>query len=143
MQKIATVDDSLSVLTYAPDEDALKAISDEGFATLVNLREEGENGQILSPGEEGEKAAAQGLQYLHFPVAPAQIGPTAARGLADRFDGLPKPVAIHCASGKRAGLVGIAALALSRGEDSAWAASKAQAAGLDVDEGALARLMAD
>lgn len=94
------------------DCDALRDLRDRGYRKVVNLRTDGEKDAPLSPTAEGEEARKTGLAYLHFPTAPDGLTAEYARELHDRIASLPKPVAIHCASGKRAGVMALGVLGL-------------------------------
>ena len=92
-----------------PSEQDLKALASEGFATVVNLRRAGEPNQPLSPEEEGEAAARQGLRYLHIPVDGTNIDEATIQRFKEEVAQLPGPVFVHCASGRRAEAVASAA----------------------------------
>lgn len=92
-----------------PSEQDLKALASEGFAAVVNLRQAGEPNQPLSPEEEGEAAAREGLRYLHIPVDGKNIDASTIKRFRDEVAQLPGPIFVHCASGRRAEAVASAA----------------------------------
>ncbi|EKV28887.1 hypothetical protein C882_0650 [Caenispirillum salinarum AK4] len=98
------VTDRYTIEKTPPTEDRVGHLSREGYRSLVNLRTHGEQNEVLSPGEEGKVADAHGLAYLNIPVSPQDINHDTADRFHDEVSRLPGPVAIHCASGRRAGL---------------------------------------
>lgn len=82
MDRVATIDDQISVLTYPPEADDLKELANTGFKTIVNLRSAGENGEVLSPDAEAIESRDLGLNYLHFPLSPTDLTHASAKELA-------------------------------------------------------------
>ena len=89
--------------TGALDPDvAMPGIKKMGFASVINLREAGEQGAI-DPEEERKEAEAAGLRYFHVPFN----GSAPDRKSADAFLAAirtpgAEPALIHCAAGNRA-----------------------------------------
>lgn len=103
------ISDKVIVAKTPPNEQDLKDFASEGFAAVVNLRQRGEANQPLSPEQEGEAAARQGLRYLHIPVDGKNIDASTIQRFRDGVAQLPGPVLVHCASGRRAEVVASAA----------------------------------
>lgn len=140
MTRLIELDQDHVIAADAPDAADLDSLRQRGFRSLVNLRLAGEADQRLSPEREGEEAERRGIAYLHFPVRPDDLGPDKVREFQQKLDRLPKPVAIHCASGKRAGLMAVAA----RGEDRLAAGLEAvRAGGIDLPENRLRAMTPD
>ena len=137
----ANIDDNLSVLTFPPEAQDMQDLAGAGFKSIVNLRQEAEKGEKLSPQAEAEKARESGLKYLHFPVSPADLTAANAKEFADKLEQLPSPVAIHCASGRRASLMGLASWAQQNGCDATAAAERGQKSGLKISEADLSPLL--
>lgn len=120
-----------------PSEEQLGQLAREGVKTVVNLRTEGEEDQPFSPAEEGEKVRALGMRYLHIPVSSKE--PRAEQ--VDRFrgevPGLPGPVFVHCAKGKRAGAFAMMHQAVEAGWSGEEALRKAERMGFECDVPAL------
>jgi uncharacterized protein (TIGR01244 family) len=129
MTRTIDLTSDLAVAPNAPDRDALRNLHDRGYRTVVNLRTDGEKDAPLSPAAEGEEARKIGLAYLHFPTAPDGLNADQARELRDRIATMQKPVAIHCASGKRAGVMALGVLGLDDFDDACKALIDA---GIDV-----------
>ncbi|MBI3468704.1 MAG: protein tyrosine phosphatase family protein [Planctomycetes bacterium] len=85
-----------------PSESQLQELAKEGFKTVVNLRTAGEREQPLSPEEEGARAMALGMQYLHIPVSGQQMLPEQVDQFRRDLARLPGPVFVHCYKGTRA-----------------------------------------
>ena len=119
-----------------PTEDDLKALKDEGYVGLINLRNDGEPEQPLDTSAEGERARALGLDYLHYGVGSAPLTEegvsSVRRFLDDHADG---KTLVHCRKGGRAA----ALVLLCRAEAENWspeeAIAKGKALGLSVDGG--------
>lgn len=137
----AKIDDSITVLRFAPEADDLQCLAAAGVKAVVNLRQAGEQGEKLSPQAEAEEAHASGLKYLHCPVSPADLTAVTTRYFAAKPGELPGPVAIHCASGRRASLKGLASWAQRTGGDAAKAAERGRQSGLEVSEADLSPLL--
>lgn len=103
------ISDKIIVGKIPPSERDLESLASEGFAAVVNLRRAGEPNQPLSPEEEGEAAARQGMRYVHIPVDGANIDSATIQRFKDEVSQLPGPVFVHCASGRRAQAVASAA----------------------------------
>ena len=119
-----------------PDGEDLKALVAEGYIGVVNLRNEGEPEQPLSPSAEGETVKALGLNYLHVGVGAA---PLSQEGVGAFCLFLDEHAAgrtlVHCRKAGRA--VALVALYLARKEG--WTANdvavKAGEHGLKLDGG--------
>src|SRR5262249_47826071 len=88
-----------------PTEDDLSPLKSEGYAGVVNLRNAGEPEQPMSPSEEGQKAKALGMDYLHYGVGGSpltQQGVTAVCDFVDRHAQVGQKVLVHCRKGPRA-----------------------------------------
>lgn len=117
----------------AADLEALKA---EGYAGVVNLRNDGEPEQPISTAQEGEIARSVGLDYLHCGFGGAPFDPSgvaAVMDFLDRHSG--EKVLVHCRSGGRASAVLLVREAQARGWSASEAAEKGRAMGLDVKGG--------
>jgi uncharacterized protein (TIGR01244 family) len=139
--KRADIDNSFSILMFAPEADDLLRLADDGFKTIVSLRHAGEQGEKLNPQEESEEARESGLEFLHYPMSPSDLTASSVKELAAELGRLPGPVAIHCASGRRASLMGLAMWAQQKDCDAAEAAERGREAGLEISETDLSPLL--
>jgi uncharacterized protein (TIGR01244 family) len=123
------VNDALFVGRGQPSEEELRALAAEGFASVVDLRQGGEGGQVLSPPLEAAASGRHGLRYLHLPTPTDRID----AAMLDRFHRalkeLPAPVFVHCASGKRSGTFALASATIESGQDGHAAVERIAAEG--------------
>lgn len=103
MHDYIRIDNHCAVGKGHPDAEALTELRDQGFRAVVNLRTQDEQNQPLSPEQEGDTVRRLGMDYLHIPVSPQALAPELVDRFCEQVAHLPKPVYIHCASGKRSG----------------------------------------
>ena len=119
-----------------PTEADLKALKDEGYVAVVNLRNDGEPEQPLSTSAERERAEALGLDYLHYGVGSAPLSEegvsSVGRFLDEHTDG---KTLVHCRKGGRAA----ALVLIYKAEAESWppdeAVARGNALGLGVEGG--------
>jgi uncharacterized protein (TIGR01244 family) len=115
--KWTDVSSGISVADGQPARAELATLAEQGFAAVVNLREEGEADERMSPAEEGEAVRTSGMSYLHVPFSLRD--PAAASAAVDDFrreiSGLPGRVLVHCGSGRRAAALTAIHLGLKEG----------------------------
>jgi uncharacterized protein (TIGR01244 family) len=109
--------------------EAMKAVKEMGFASVVNLREASEEGSNVDA--ESAAAAGVGLRYIHIPMNSAS--PDAA--VFDRFVEASRapenqPMFVYCRSGNRAAAVWLAKRIVVDGWTVNRAAEEAEALGL-------------
>jgi uncharacterized protein (TIGR01244 family) len=121
-----------------PTDADLKQLKAEGYAGVVNLRNDGEPEQPLSTTEEGAIARELGMEYLHYGVGAAPLSAAGVNAVADFIEQHaqgPNRVLVHCRRGGRA----IALLLLQQARANNWNAdeviAKGKAIGLEVDGG--------
>ncbi len=125
------INGGLSVDTGQPTREELARLAQEGFKTVVNLRTAGEQNQPLSPEAEGEVARQAGLDYVHIPVASTDPRPEQVDQFRKKLAGVPGPVLVHCASGKRSGAFAILQVASQERLLGEAALSRAKELGFD------------
>lgn len=96
-------------------EEEVERLPQEGFKTVVNLREPGEQDQPISPDEERRLVEAAGMKYLHIPVSGKDMKPELVDRFRQELKTLPGPVFVHCHKGKRAGAFAMMAAAVDAG----------------------------
>ncbi len=117
-----------------PAKDDLAQIAKDGFKTVINFREDGEENQPMRPTEEQKLVESLGMTYLSLPVSMNDLGPETVDNFREKFKQLPKPAYAHCASGKRAGamvLMNMACEAKWSGEETL---EKAHSMGFECDQ---------
>ncbi len=119
-----------------PTEADLRALKDQGFVGVVNLRNEGEPDQPIGPSAEAKLAEAIGLEYLHYGVSNQPLSPEGVKAVSDfltRHEG--EKVLVHCRSGGRASALVLLHEARKNGWTAEEAVEKGRAMGLDVKGG--------
>jgi uncharacterized protein (TIGR01244 family) len=114
----------------ATTPEAMRAVKDMGFASVVNLREASEPNANVDA--ESAAAKAAGLRYVHLPLNRESPDP----GVADRFvavarDPANQPMFIHCASGNRAAAMWLIKRAVVDGWSIDRAMKEAESLGLE------------
>lgn len=143
MQNYIRIDDNYAVGKGPPDTETLAALQHEGFRAVVNLRTRGEENEPLDPDQEGDTVRAQGMEYVHLPVSAEEMDSERVDQFRDRIAELPKPVYVHCASGKRSGAFTMMHYAVEyalSGEDTL---DQAQQMGFECDTPALENFVRD
>lgn len=119
-----------------PTEDDLKTLKAEGYAGVVNLRNDGEPEQPMGTAAEGEKARALGLDYLHYGVGSAPLSESGVQSVIDFLNRhSADKVLVHCRKGGRAAALVLLDQAQRNGWSADEAVAKGKAMGLDVDGG--------
>jgi uncharacterized protein (TIGR01244 family) len=126
------------VIGDQPTEADLAEFKKQGFSGVVNLRNDGEPDQPMNTVQEGEKARALGLDYLHYGVGSAPLthqGVTAVCDFIAQHGKGASKVLVHCRRGPRA----VALVLLQQARANTWSASevisKGKAMGLEVEGG--------
>ena len=122
-----------------PDEAALEVFADSGYATVIDLRGEGEDRGF----DEAAVVEELGLHYVTLPIASGgEITFDNARKLDELLQAYPGPVLVHCASGNRVGAL-LALRASLGGADDEKAIAKGREGGLTSLEGAVQERLAE
>jgi uncharacterized protein (TIGR01244 family) len=109
-----TIDDRFTVGPQ-PDREGLFRLAKMGFKTIINLRTDGENEEILAPEEEGQQVRRLGMRYVWYPIPRYQpMRPEWVGELRNKAHTLPMPIYIHCRWGKRASALIWTVVALER-----------------------------
>ena len=119
----------------APDAAQIADFRAQGFGSVVSLRMAGERGEALAPDSEGAAVEEAGMAWLHFPLAPPQVGNVEMTDdLSRRMQELPAPILIHCASGARAAAMALAVCTIGERWEPDEAARKVAEAGIAIPE---------
>jgi uncharacterized protein (TIGR01244 family) len=116
-----------------PTKQDLQELALEGYRSVVNLRYAGEETEQLSPATEGGVVRRLGMQFEHLPVAHDAVTADVVDQFRDRYNQWPKPVFVHCKSGKRAGAFALLHLAAEFGWDGWQALDEADQMGIELD----------
>jgi len=133
MTKQIKFNQAITVGGQQPSAEELRKLKDEGFRAIVNLRAEGEENQSMSPQEEGKRVRELGMEYVNIPVTMDSISEEKVDTFRQRLAELPKPVFVHCASGKRSGAFTMMHVAVNEKMSGEQAMQKAQEMGFECD----------
>jgi uncharacterized protein (TIGR01244 family) len=142
--KCKPVSPRISVADAQPARADFATLAQEGYAAVVNLREEGEADERMSPAEEREAVRACGMTYLHVPFSLRH--PARATAAVDEFRrqmSAPRGrTLVHCGSGRRAAAVSAIHLGLREGMRSEDVLGMARNWGLPIEPPELADFVA-
>lgn len=109
-----------------PDEAALEVFADAGYATVIDLRGEGEDRGF----DEAVAVEELGMHYVTLPIeGKGDVSFDNARKLDELLQKYPGPVLVHCGSGNRVGAL-LALRASLAGEDDESALELGRTGGL-------------
>jgi len=119
----------------------LDALARQGVRSIVDLREEGEPGQQLSPNVAAAWAHACDLEYRRVSVSEAHLQAKHVKLFVQALEASPRPVYVQSANGLRAAAFLILRLALEQGLDAAGALARARSLNLPALSPALERFV--
>lgn len=106
----------VKVARTPPGRNELEALHREGVRSIIDLRTDAEPpGERLSPLAEAADARAQGIEHIRVPVSASRVGTAELDRVGEALRDAPKPVLIHCASGRRAGMIALIHTAIETG----------------------------
>jgi uncharacterized protein (TIGR01244 family) len=115
-----------------PSKDALGALPGQGFRAVCNLRVSGEENQRLLPEDEGVEVRRLGLTYAHVPVPVPALRLEGLDRFREELARLPRPLYVHCSTGKRAGTLVVIDVGLREGWTGEETLRRAQQLGIDL-----------
>jgi uncharacterized protein (TIGR01244 family) len=80
----------------------IKDVRQSGFATIIDLRPDGEAAGQPHAATVQSAASAYKLAFVYVPVPHGDIPDSAVEALAKAIDESPKPILMYCRSGRRA-----------------------------------------
>lgn len=80
----------------------IKDVRQSGFATIIDLRPDGEAAGQPHAATVQSAAKANKLAFVYVPVPHGDIPDSAVEALAKAIDDSPKPILMYCRSGRRA-----------------------------------------
>lgn len=132
MENAVQINERFTVAKFAPGREALREAADEGFRSVVNMREADERHE-LEPDEERRAAEEAGLIYLHHPVSGRHLSDEVVDEFRRKATQMPAPMLVHCASGKRSGAVVMMHMAAETGMSGDEVIEKAASMGFECD----------
>ena len=73
----------------------------QGFASIINNRAVTDKNLSMTPDEEAQHAADNGLDYRHVPMTSGTLSIAAGREFAAALRDMPKPILAHCGGATR------------------------------------------
>ncbi|MCB1993240.1 MAG: protein tyrosine phosphatase family protein [Geminicoccaceae bacterium] len=142
MDEVIRLNEDYAVASSEPARRTFDRIAAEGFRSVVSFQTREEE-QKLPIEDEREAAAQAGLAFLHQPVSGDSLDDETVDRFRDALGGLPKPVLLHCSSGKRAGAMTMMHLASEMGLSGDEALEKAASMGFECDNPKLEAFVRD
>ncbi len=129
---------------HPPTDADLAALRRDGVRAVIDVRTDTEPYDAsLPPAEEAVIARAYGLEAIHVPIDSAAVTKADLDRVGQALRDAPKPVLIHCAVGKRAGMVALVHTAIETGTPGAETLEMARNLDLVFGSPAQQRLFAD
>jgi uncharacterized protein (TIGR01244 family) len=113
-----------------PTGEQLQLLAEEGYKTVIDLREAEEPHGFNEP----EAARQNGLAYVNVPVSLQTLDQATVDKFLEAMKKAKRPVLLHCASSNRVGALYYAWLVLEEDVPARAAMAKAKAAGLSHPE---------
>ena len=132
MENVLNITDDLAVARFEPEPDGFGRIADEGFRSLVSLQTKGED-QKLKPDAERRLVEKAGLTFYHQDVSGDSLSDEAVDRFRAELERLPRPVLLHCASGKRSGAMTMMHVGSKQGMSGDQVIEKAESMGFECD----------
>lgn len=111
-----------------PDAAEIESLHARGFTTIINLLTDDELG-----GEHEEQLVeGAGMTYAAIPTSPAVLDDIAVSRFAQAIDSSEGPVAVHCKSGGRAGMMTLLHLAVAHGWNLGQTAEEGEKLGIKI-----------
>lgn len=134
----------VKVRRYPPADADLAALRRDGVRTVIDVRTDTEAyGASLPPAEEAAVARAYGLGAVHVPIDSKAVTRADLDRIGEALYAAPKPVLIHCAAGKRAGMVALVHTAIETGTPGAEMLEMARTLDLVFGDAVQQRVFAD
>ena len=133
MQDTMKINDEV-VVGPQPTAEEIRELSQQGFKSVINFREDDEKDQPISPFHEGAKVKAVNMDYLHLPVSESSMAPELVDQFREKYSKLPKPVFAHCKSGKRSGAMVMMHIAVENNMTGEQTLDKAKEMGFECDQ---------
>ncbi len=140
--KTMQITDDIAVAAQ-PSLEELKNLKSQGFRSVVNLRVEHEDEEMISPLDEGDIVRDQELAYLHLPVSGSDMRSQQVDDFRQCLENLEGPVLVHCKAGKRAGAFAMIHKALEQGWSGKQTLSEAEKAGFACDNPQLKQFVSE
>ncbi len=125
----------------APDKRGIGRLARRGFASLLDLRTEGEPGQVLSPNVAATWAHAEAVEHLRASISRGVLEPGSVDIFLAQLARAARPVYVYSGTGRRAAALLAIHHALERGLSAQEALEHLRSIGLDPGAHALSRFV--
>ncbi|SFP93195.1 beta-lactamase hydrolase domain-containing protein [Tranquillimonas alkanivorans] len=132
MENTVAITDAFTVAKFEPGKEEFARVAEDGFRSIVSLQV-GDEEQKVPPEEERRLAEEAGLAFYHQGVSKQDLSDEEVDRFRDRLENLPKPVLLHCSSGKRAGAMTMMHVASEQDMSGDEVISKAEEMGFECD----------
>lgn len=132
MENAVEISDAFTVARFEPGQRQFAHIAEEGFRSVVSLQVADED-QKLKPDAERKLAREAGLAFYHQGISKDALSDEEVDRFRDQLESLPKPVLLHCTSGKRSGAMTMMHIASERNMSGDEVLSKAEEMGFECD----------
>ena len=139
-EDIKKINNDIAVAAFDPDESSFKTFAEKGFKSVINLQTADEE-QNLDPGKEEELANDNNLKYSHIGVSKENLSETVVDNFRKELESLPKPVVVHCTSGKRSGAFVMMHIGCKENMSGDEVIKKAKEMGFECDEAELEKFV--
>ncbi|MGV2827458.1 beta-lactamase hydrolase domain-containing protein [Myxosarcina sp. GI1(2024)] len=133
MSELIKISDRFTVSRTQPTKEDFSEIKQQGFQSVVNLRTAEEQDLTLSPSKEGEIVRDLVMEYLHLPVSRENLDSERVDRFRQETAKLPKPILVHCHTGRRSGAFVMMDVALTEGMTGEETLQKAKDMGFKCD----------
>lgn len=132
MENTIRMGDDYVIARFEPTPETFEHMAAEGFRAVVSLQTGGEE-QKLPIEDERQAAEKAGLAFYHQPVSGDSLDDATVDQFREALGRLPRPILLHCASGKRSGAMTMMHLASEQGMTGDEAIEKAESMGFECD----------
>lgn len=131
-KEIKKVNDEISVAAFDPDENSFKNFAEKGFKSVINLQTEKEE-QNVSTEKEEKLGKENNLTYRHIGISKDNLSEAMVDNFRQELETLPKPILIHCKSGKRSGALVMMHIGCQKNMSGEEVIKKAEEMGFECD----------
>ena len=122
-------------VTEQINESDVAEVRQRGYATLIDIRPDGEAANQVPSSTVQSSAQANQLAFYYIPVAHGDIPDSAVTALGEALAKSPRPVLLYCRSGRRAArTLSLYEASLPNGPDAAAILNMARSAGQSADD---------
>lgn len=142
MENTIRMGDDYVIAKFEPTLETFDRMATEGFRSVVSVQTMDEDQKL--PIEDERRAAEEaGLAFHHEPVSGESLDDATVDRFREALERLPRPILLHCATGKRSGAMTMMHLASEQGMTGDEAIAKAESMGFECDTPAVESFVKD